>query len=430
MLCAIAFVKRRFIRYFKDFSCYLDDEIKVNGWDLPKGAPSVTYLAAAHWLERILLQAGNDAVATAIKSFHDNAFDLTDEHSEWATDISCIRDLLKDNDTKQFATLNGEVFFEHELYNERLWEEDRRKHAKPLVEKLQNLQVAANIKAATPFYAVLLMDGDELGKNLREHSEAIAEGLEAFTNGVEEKVQNNNGFLVYAGGDDVLAILPLEDALHCATALRNHYAVCFKKYPAVKTTLSGAIEYAHIKMPLGKILKDAHDLLDNVAKEKYGRDSIACRVWKPGDKPLEWAMPWDMALNKADQTVTHIQQLADQFQQQETHEDKQPKPENDKDTQAIANRFFYRIRHYFSLFENGDESLNETVLDLLAMEYINSKLTTIKSMQEAKEILEPLFNQCQPKRRDKDKPQQQWEDLKPNPDAAMLVRFLAQKGVE
>jgi hypothetical protein len=51
-------------------------------------------------------------------------------------------------------------------------------------------------------------------------------------------------------------------------------------------------------------------------------------------------------------------------------------------------------------------------------------------MEEAKEILEPLFNQCQPKRRDKDKPQQQWEDLKPNPDAAMLVRFLAQKGVE
>jgi CRISPR-associated protein Cmr2 len=377
MLCAIAFVKRRFIRYFKDFSHALDDGVKIKGWDLPKGAPSVTYLAAAHWLESILVQANEEAVLNAINAFQKDASNLT-EQSEWTTDISCIRDLFKDNDTKQFATLNGEVFFEHALYNKRLWEEGKREDAKNLAGQLGSLQQAANIKPATPFYAVLLMDGDELGKNLKQHSKEIALGLGEFTEGVEKIVKDNSGFLVYAGGDDVLAILPLEDALPCATALRNYYADCFKGYPAVKTTLSGAIEYAHIKMPLGKILKDAHDLLDNVAKEQYGRDAIACRVWKPGDKPLEWAMPWDMALNKADQTVTYIQQLADQFQQRETHEDKQPKPENDKDTQAIANRFFYRIRHYFSLFESGDEPLDKTVLDLLAMEYIDSGLSKTK----------------------------------------------------
>ena len=140
----------------------------VHGWDLPEGAPSVTYLAAAHWLKSILVQADNDAVATAIKSFHDNAFQLTGEHSEWTTDISCIRDLLKDKDTKQFATLDGEVFFEHALYNKRLWEEDRRQHAEHVVKELRTLHKVANIKAATPFYAVLLMDGDELGKKLKK----------------------------------------------------------------------------------------------------------------------------------------------------------------------------------------------------------------------------------------------------------------------
>ena len=250
---------------------------------------------------------------------------------------------------------------------------------------------------------------------------------------MEKIVEDNSGFLVYAGGDDVLAILPLEDALPCATGLRNHYATCFRKYPAIQTTLSGAIEYAHIKMPLGKVLADAHGLLDQIAKEKYGRDSIACRVWKPGDKPLEWAMPWEKALDQTDpdKPITHIQKLANRFQQQEQERETKSTSQKDTDVQAIANGFFYRIRHYFSLFENGDEPLDETVLDLLAMEYIDSGLSETKDMQKAKEILQPLLDQCQPERRHKNEVGEiEWQSIMPNPGAAMLVRFLAQKGAE
>ncbi len=149
----------------------------------------------------------------------------------------------------------------------------------------------------SPFYAVLLMDGDSLGKHMSEPSKQglISAALNAFTGVVANIVSENNGFLIYAGGDDVLAVLPLEEAMDCALHLRHAYLQAFaeqreKAYrdsPELEATLSGAIEYAHIKMPLTKVLRDAHGLLDGVAKDARGRDALAVRVWKPGGKALE-----------------------------------------------------------------------------------------------------------------------------------------------
>ena len=152
--------------------------------------------------------------------------------------------------------------------------------------------------------------------------------LEKFTTGVQAVVENYSGFLIYAGGDDVLALLPLEYALNCAKELRGHYIDSFSDYPDINTTLSGAIEYAHIKMPLGKVLSDAHYLLDDIAKEKTGRDAIAVRVWKPGGQHLQWAMPWEKAFN--DKGEVAIQALANDFQkdQQET---------------SFSNSFFFNV---------------------------------------------------------------------------------------
>jgi CRISPR-associated protein Cmr2 len=150
---------------------------------------------------------------------------------------------------------------------------------------------------------------------------------------VPDIVYDNNGFLVYAGGDDVLAVPPLEDALNCAAKLRAHYCACFKD-SGISTTISGAIEYVHVNMPLGKVLKDAHDLLDRIAKDGRGRDAIAARVWKPGGLTLEWAIPWEVVLENG---RVEIQRLADEFQKQES------------DAKSFTNKFFFKIRERFDL---------------------------------------------------------------------------------
>ncbi|MFA7240140.1 MAG: type III-B CRISPR-associated protein Cas10/Cmr2 [Sulfuricellaceae bacterium] len=531
MLCAIAFVKRRFVRCFKDVSATLPGGWTVQGWPLPSGVPSVHYMAAAPWLAQLIAKAKEDSgVEQALWDFHDDAYQLTGSYGEWDSNITCIRAAIDKGAERKWAALDGAVFFDAMLENKNLWGE-KAEDAIELLAKLKTLRRLADIDPVSPFYAVLLMDGDELGIQMSEPSKrpAIAQGLAQFTGGVAgiveaygvaDIVEAYNGFLVYAGGDDVLALLPLECALECAAALREHYLACFA--PPVATSISAAIEYAHVKMPLGKVLGDAHDLLNEVAKDGRGRDAIACRVWKPGGMALEWAMPWEIALE--DGRVV-IEWLAEEFRQNRKIE------EAEGEAGRFSGKFFHRIGERFDLLRNcpliisrsmpasrlpplqgegwgGDgvnairrdlqckavrmasppsvklvadhksvainDSLpkqphphpnpplegegasilatctgrevivgqflnphrgetpildNAQAVSLMAMEYLNSGASTAKTMDEARKIVQPLLEQCCPTLRKRNGEETTFEPQPLDADGALLVRFLAQKGV-
>lgn len=421
MLCAIAYVKRRFVRYFPGFNTKLPDWT-AHGWKLPSGVPSVHYLAAAHWLARLIRQTKQDeALSSEVWAFHDAARKLTDKYGEWQTNIRCVQEA---NGHHKWEALNGEVFFDTMLENRRLWRDSpdndgpRVEQARALAKRLRRLGQQAKLDAVPPFYAVLLMDGDQLGVQMSDpgNQDTISQALLTFTKGVPARVVKHNGFLIYAGGDDVLAILPVDDALDCALDLRRHYQACFED-SVISTSLSGAIEYAHVKMPLGKILGDAHPLLDDVAKDGHGRDAIACRVWKPGGRAVEWAMPWALA---ADDQGVIVQRIADDF----ASDDSEPDSNGNAD---FANKFFYRLRDHFQL-EFDDAVMNRVA----AMEFLNSGLVRGKewTMNRASERIEPLLKQCRPKQRQPNTAPENWPAKPASADAAMLVRFLAQKGVD
>lgn len=430
-LCSIAFVKRRFSRYFHLVEAnffqkegYAKDW-KIKGWQLPSAIPSVVYMAAVHWYE----QALNEANPTDLEAFYNEAVKLTGfQLDEYETRIQCLE---KARGKRAWKSLDGNVFFKTMLENKTIFEDQAQ--AKQVIRALNKVNESANLEPVTPFYAILMMDGDSLGKHMSDikKQEHITRGLELFTKKVKDIVYNNNGFLIYAGGDDVLAILPLEDAIPCAAALRTHYLTCFDE-KIVKTTLSGAIEFAHIKMPLTQVLKDAHALLDKVAKDETGRDALAIRVWKGGGLQIEWAQPWEHAL-MPDHKETYLEKLVQDFQV--IHE---------KDDQ-FSNKFFYKIREQFSLL-NPKHCDQEAVVDteaassLLAVDYINSgktQISELKNAQErmakAKDAIHPLLKQCRPVKRKVDDKNQQ-ATFHPSSclkaDAALLVRFLAQKGVE
>lgn len=427
MLCAMAFVKRRFARHFETFMHTTEHGRSLRGWHLSSGVPSVHYMAAGPWLATLIERANRDAsIDRAMWSFHDAAFRLTGEYGEWSSNIRCVTDAVNGKSgQKKWAALDGSVFFDSILEHGHLWD-DENTEARAVLSRLKSLRGLAELDPVSPFYAVLLMDGDELGIHMSDTSkqDCITKGLAEFTTRAPGIVEEHSGFLVYAGGDDVLALLPLEFALECAVALRAHYMTCFDP-ELIPTTLSGAIEYAHIKMPLGKVLHDAHDLLDNLAKDGRGRDAIACRVWKPGGMGVEWAMPWRCALD-GERVV--LDELADLFREGMTGEDGD-----------LAGKFFYRIRERFDLL-NPAKGVPSAVLgegqalDLLAMEYLNSGLVRDKQygMDKAKERLKPLLDQCRPVTRNKHEsdPQKWRRSARLDADGALLVRFLAHKGVE
>ena len=147
---------------------------------------------------------------------------------------------------------------------------------------------------------MLLADGDRLGKLLGElGGQSVGQALATFTQGVPEIVREHDGETIYAGGDDVLAMLPVPDALSCAGSLWDSYVSAFSEafagsetYASPSATLSAALVFAHVRLPLGAVIGEAHRLLDEVAKDGNGRNSLAVGVLKPGGPNCQWTTTW------------------------------------------------------------------------------------------------------------------------------------------
>lgn len=431
-LCAMAYVKRRFVRHFAGFDAQLPSGLYISGWELKPGMPSVSYMAAVHWLEQLIKHitpAELQALCDAAKAVNPNL-------DEWETKIACltdIRDVRVKDDKLDFGllrtllSLDGNLFFEHVQEHAKAYDYDLDKMEAFTRQLAACRHAHAEIDAApSPFYAVLLMDGDSLGVHMsdKDNQEPISNALQAFTDAVPAIVEQHNGFLIYSGGDDVLALLPLEDAMQCAVDIRSDYLSRFKLSPKITTSISAAIQYAHVKMPLGKVLGDAHGLLDDIAKDGAGRDALAVRVWKTGGMVLEWAQPWDIVLKDGNLVV---ETLASEIVKEGTE---------------FSGKFFHKIRERFDLLNPGkkaDGSNEQAVLneqeakELLAVDFKNSgnnREINAMSVEEAASKIGPLLEQCRAVKRDATKEKQLWDkSVALRADGALLVRFLAQKGV-
>jgi CRISPR-associated protein Cmr2 len=432
-LCAMALIKRRFARHFSRLEVRMPGGWTLKGWTLPTEVPSVPYMAAAPWLAQVVRTVDE----RALLGFWEVAQKLKAGSEK---PVRCVRD-AKEKSGKAvdgFLELSGDLFFEESLDNPRQYPDQSQ--ASRVKRALQDLRALSELGCPSPFYAILLMDGDSLGQHMRklEKQRPISDALERFTRRVPEIVDQHSGFLVYAGGDDVLALLTLDEALGCAQSLREHYRASFAG-TGIDSTLSGAIEYAHCRVPLARVLADAHELLDVLAKDSRGRDAIAVRVWTPGGKTIEWAMPWEKALEKHPSSPPEgtspalrivLEVLAEELR-------------NVSGEAVFSSRFFYRIREIFELLnpprseETGGLEPDQA-RELVTAEYRDSGIHENErpTLEKAREVVSRLLGQCRPVKRTladdlNPAPPDQWK-LSPRleADGALLARFLARKGVD
>ncbi len=183
------------------------------------------------------------------------------------------------------------------------------------------------------FYALLLADGDRMGELVhRLDGAAVSRALASFTDEVPGIVEGHDGVTVYAGGDDVLAMLPVAGALPCANALAESFRAAFPETVAEnQATLSAAVVFAHVRLPLRSVLDEAHHLLDDVAKDGNGRDSLAAAVLKPGGRQCQWATTWTRKAADGARAVALIDGLVRQL-------------ESTTSTPGLSSALVYRIR--------------------------------------------------------------------------------------
>ncbi|MDD3695302.1 MAG: type III-B CRISPR-associated protein Cas10/Cmr2 [Lentisphaeria bacterium] len=217
--------------------------------------------------------------------------------------------------------------------------------------------IAKNNRHQGSYVAIIAMDGDEMGKWISgeklpafldqlsdpacQHLKAILEKAEAvnlrrlltpsyhlqlsealanFATWVARPlVEHYCGQLIYAGGDDVLAMLPADRALDCAKALRQlfrgeepeemsqmplnadpegNFVRANAGYPLMmpgsKCDVSLGMAIGHYKAPLQTLVKEAK-LAEGRAKKEYGRSALAFSLYKRSGEILQWGCNWNSA---------------------------------------------------------------------------------------------------------------------------------------
>ena len=158
-----------------------------------------------------------------------------------------------------------------------------------------------DVKPPYAYYAILVADGDNMGKLLsnnesKKQHQDISRALDKFAIKAGEIVKADNGFLVYAGGDDVLALLPVTTALKCGQELAKEFAEHLEPFATneIKATLSAGIAIVHYLEPLSTSLKQAR-AAEKSAKNVEGKGAVCLALHTRGGAPLLISSKWDTA---------------------------------------------------------------------------------------------------------------------------------------
>jgi CRISPR-associated protein Cmr2 len=147
-----------------------------------------------------------------------------------------------------------------------------------------------------PYFAILIADGDKMGKLLDEcdsapEHRAVSRALTEFADTARGVVHDHRGYPIYCGGDDVVAMVPVSQALDCAASLAEHFASAMAPFLAGSEggTLSAGIAIVHCREPLQTSLDRARSA-EKVAKQR--RNSLAVALHTRGGSPIVVSEEW------------------------------------------------------------------------------------------------------------------------------------------
>jgi len=275
-LCAVCVTKRLSSRH------YFKEKLQFNNID--DNFPSVSMVATASFKLRVIENINNNNLAVKVGCFVDAVDALAGDRCSGIPIPMVIR-ACRDEISKKFARLEGDWLYKETLEDkETLWEENKNKMSeddfdnvlltakkrwKELFDAIKEIDKTLpddkRIGSPSTYYAILLMDGDNMGKwlsgenaptigdvlhpivkNTLEYDQnwqallkqrrplnpslhlAISKALRDFSLHVAREIveKDHLGKVVYAGGDDVLAFVNLRDLPEVMRKLRAYFSGC------------------------------------------------------------------------------------------------------------------------------------------------------------------------------------------------------------
>lgn len=260
-----------------------------------------------------------------------------------------------------------------------LSEEDKQELTLQIQAELDKLYQVIGAKPSS-CYTLVVGDGDRVGSNFRsmttmEQHESFSEHLSAFASTVEDTIIDHRGQLIYSGGDDFIALLPVDRCLEAIGAVHHHFTDRMKKalpHAARRPTLSIGIAVVHMLEPLEDSLQVAK-AVQKLAKKR--RDELAIHFQKgSGSNEIKVSLPF------ADAPVDMLLKFAYLYQEG-----------------YISTSFAYGLQELYQLYEHiqSDEylqphHLGETLF-LEVQRMMRKKKSDFFDIQTLEKELLPIF---------------------------------------
>lgn len=221
-----------------------------------------------------------------------------------------------------------------------------------------------------PYVACLVADGDHMGRAIdsmgsadmhRRFSTSLA-GFSLEARSIIE--QQHRGMLVYAGGDDVLAFLPLPEALACADSLRREFKRAMStaggSYAADNgPTLSVGLGIGHVMESMGDLLALGAQAERQAKRE---RNSLAILADKRSGGTHAWRARWDS--NPVNTLNNAIALLGDRIPSRKIYEiasiiTRLPAPDEADGSNKWARVLAFEVRRSLSRIEGSGQREDE-----------------------------------------------------------------------
>ncbi|RLF98321.1 MAG: type III-B CRISPR-associated protein Cas10/Cmr2, partial [Thaumarchaeota archaeon] len=242
--------------------------------------------------------------------------------------------------------------------------------------------------------------GEELIKTKRiltsSHHIAISRAMKDFSlYKVPEIVEKFDGFLVYAGGDDVLALFPTDKVLDAAYEIQKYFKKDFyeaningKKRRITglgnKASMSAGIVFAHYKWPLYDVIEKVREA-EKEAKNKYRRDAFCITFIKRSGEILTAGGKWEFK-ERFDEIMRMLSP-------------------SDEKRRKLSHRFVYDLLDVFRVLkreEGWEESyisiLKAEVKRLLKKKRYENRLTEEDTKKLFEETFSPLIDEYMKKK--------------------------------
>ncbi|MFP3811839.1 type III-B CRISPR-associated protein Cas10/Cmr2 [Bacillus sp. FSL K6-2841] len=238
--------------------------------------------------------------------------------------------------------------------------------------------------APSPYYAFLMADGDKMGSQLRniQHVEshiAFSKTLSTFASKASGIISECEGTLIYGGGDDVMAYVPVHKCLEAAGKLQREFVSTMNahQHSEIPPSISIGIAIVHMLEPLEEVRSMARQA-EQYAKQE--RNSLAIHFQKRGGGDT-----MNISVSFQIDPVASIQEMTTWLKQS-----------------YFTSGFAYGLRELYQTYEQSSFKKQPAILDeLIPLEIRRlafKKKTEAKTEQETKEWIDQLITKYIPKK--------------------------------